>query len=60
VQDGVRATMRLITSPDLDDVTGRYFNGQQEATALAQAYDADARQRLRDLSEQLTAPVTSH
>jgi NAD(P)-dependent dehydrogenase (short-subunit alcohol dehydrogenase family) len=60
VQDGVRATMRLITSPALDDVTGRYFNVQQEATALAQAYDADARQRLRDLSEQLTALASSH
>jgi hypothetical protein len=60
VQDGVRAAMRLITSPDLDNVTGRYFDVQQEAAALAQAYDADARQRLREVSEQLTALVSSH
>jgi hypothetical protein len=40
--------------------TGRYFDVQQEAAALAQAYDADARQRLREVSEQLTALVSSH
>ncbi len=55
VPDGVDATMRLIASPALDAVTGRYFDGQREATALAQAYDRHARELLRDLSEQLTA-----
>jgi NAD(P)-dependent dehydrogenase (short-subunit alcohol dehydrogenase family) len=60
VQDGVPATMRLVTSPDTGNVTGRYFDVQQEAAALSQAYDADARQRLREVSEQLTALVSSH
>ncbi len=59
VPDGLNATMRLIASPALDAVTGRYFDGQREATALAQAYDRHARELLRDLSEQLTALVGS-
>ena len=34
---------------------GAYFNGEREASADPQAYDADARGRLRELSERLTA-----
>ena len=34
-------------------MTGAYFNGTREARADAQAYDADARRRLRELSERL-------
>ena len=34
-------------------MTGKYFNGQSEARADPQAYDADARRRLRELSERL-------
>lgn len=54
VEQGVAATVRLITNPELDGVTGRYFNGTREARAESQAYDADARRQLRELSEQLT------
>jgi len=54
IQDGVDATWRLMTGP-ADEVDGRYFNGLREARADAQAYDADARRRLRELSEKLTA-----
>ena len=51
IQDGVTATMRLIT----DEVgTGKYFNGLREARADSQAYDPRARQNLRELSEKLT------
>ena len=46
--------MRLAAELDLD-VQGRYFNGLQEARADAMAYDADARKRLWDVSEQLVA-----
>ncbi|TDD66407.1 SDR family NAD(P)-dependent oxidoreductase [Actinomadura darangshiensis] len=56
LEEGVRATHRLVTDPALDDVSGRFFNGLQEAHADAQAYDAEARARLHDLSEQLTSP----
>jgi hypothetical protein len=35
-------------------VTGRYFDGLEEARAHPQAYRMDARRRLRELSEELT------
>ena len=54
VQEGADATVRLAAELDLD-VQGRYFNGLQEARADAMAYDADARKRLWDVSEQLVA-----
>ncbi|WP_165966159.1 hypothetical protein [Actinomadura sp. 7K534] len=56
MEEGVEATYRLVTDPALDDVSGRFYNGLKEARADAQAYDPDARARLRDLSEQLTSP----
>jgi NAD(P)-dependent dehydrogenase (short-subunit alcohol dehydrogenase family) len=54
IDEGVNAVLRLAIDPDLDTVTGIYFDGQQEARANAQAYDADARRRLWQLSEELT------
>jgi NAD(P)-dependent dehydrogenase (short-subunit alcohol dehydrogenase family) len=54
LEEGVEATWRLVTDPALDGVTGRYFNGAREARADAQAYDPQARRRLRELSERLT------
>lgn len=53
IQAGVDATARLVADADLDGVTGRYFDVQREARANPQAYDAEARARLRALSEQL-------
>jgi NAD(P)-dependent dehydrogenase (short-subunit alcohol dehydrogenase family) len=53
LEDGVRATLRLITDPGLDGVTGRFFNGTAEAEPDPQARDAAARHRLRDLSDHL-------
>ncbi|MFI7404501.1 SDR family NAD(P)-dependent oxidoreductase [Streptomyces sp. NPDC049541] len=54
VEEGVRSTLRLITDPKLDDVSGVYFNRTQRSRAGAQAYDEQARARLRELSESLT------
>ena len=54
VDEGVRATLRLITDPGLDGVSGRFFDGEREATAHDQAYDPEARRRLWELSERLT------
>jgi NAD(P)-dependent dehydrogenase (short-subunit alcohol dehydrogenase family) len=51
--EGVAATERLAVGDDVAGMTGRYFNGQREARADAQAYDAAARQRLRALSLEL-------
>jgi NAD(P)-dependent dehydrogenase (short-subunit alcohol dehydrogenase family) len=53
LEDGLEATWRLAADPGLDGVSGRYFFGTDEARADPQAYDADARRRLRELSRQL-------
>jgi NAD(P)-dependent dehydrogenase (short-subunit alcohol dehydrogenase family) len=54
LEEGIAATTRLVIDPALEAMSGRFFNGQQEARAHAQAYDPDARRRLRQLSDQLT------
>jgi NAD(P)-dependent dehydrogenase (short-subunit alcohol dehydrogenase family) len=54
VREGTDATVRLAISPELEGITGRYFDGQREARADEQAYDPEARDRLRRLSEELT------
>lgn len=54
IADGVRSTVRLITDPALENVTGRYFDQTREARALPDAYDERARARLRAVAEQLT------
>ena len=53
LQEGVDATLRLVGDPGLEDVSGQYFSGTQVARADAQAYDAEARLRLRELSDEL-------
>ena len=53
VQEGLEATWRLVADPSVDGVTGAYFNGTREVRADAQAYDLDARRRLRELSQRL-------
>jgi NAD(P)-dependent dehydrogenase (short-subunit alcohol dehydrogenase family) len=53
LEQGVEATWRLVADPALRGVSGQYFFGTREARADAQAYDARARRRLRELSQQL-------
>ena len=53
LERGVEATLRLVADPDLDGVSGHYFDGLQEARAHPQARDPEARRRLRELSSQL-------
>ncbi len=55
VQEGADATVRLAVSPELEGVTGRYFEGTREAHANRQAYNTEARKRLWDVSEELSA-----
>ena len=50
----MQATTHLITAPELDQVSGCYYNGLREARAESQAYNRQARHQLRQLSEQLT------
>lgn len=51
LEDGVRATFRLLADPELEGVSGRYFDGERIASPHAQAHDAGARRRLRELSD---------
>jgi NAD(P)-dependent dehydrogenase (short-subunit alcohol dehydrogenase family) len=53
VAEGADAIFKLAVSPDLEGRSGLYFNGQQEATANEQAYDGEARARLKALSLEL-------
>jgi NAD(P)-dependent dehydrogenase (short-subunit alcohol dehydrogenase family) len=53
IQDGVEATLRLVAAPELEGVSGRYFDRLDEDRANAQAYDAGARARLWQLSADL-------
>jgi NAD(P)-dependent dehydrogenase (short-subunit alcohol dehydrogenase family) len=53
LEQGMRATLRLVADPELESVTGRYFDGDRKSRAQPQAYDADARRRLRELSARL-------
>jgi NAD(P)-dependent dehydrogenase (short-subunit alcohol dehydrogenase family) len=55
VAEGADAILNLATSPALEGRSGLYFNGQREARADWQAYDAKARQRLRAISLELTS-----
>lgn len=52
VEDGTEAVMNLVTSSSVE--SGQYFNQMNPARANAQAYDSDARRKLREISRELT------
>jgi NAD(P)-dependent dehydrogenase (short-subunit alcohol dehydrogenase family) len=54
VEDGAAAILQLAVSPALEGRSGLYFNVLSEARANPQAYDTEARRRLRALSLELT------
>lgn len=54
IDEGATAVVRLAASPELDGRTGLYFDGVREARAHDQAYDDEARARLRAASFELT------
>jgi NAD(P)-dependent dehydrogenase (short-subunit alcohol dehydrogenase family) len=51
VEEGLKATLRLVIDPALENVTGEYFDGLSLAKVHSQAYDKQARQQLADLSQ---------
>jgi NAD(P)-dependent dehydrogenase (short-subunit alcohol dehydrogenase family) len=62
IEEGGEAILNLAASPQLQGKTGLYYNGLKPARADAQAYDLQARERLRKLSLELTglaAPAKS-
>lgn len=54
VEEGGAAILKLAASPELERRTGLYFDRMRESRAHPQAYDKDARFRLRKLSVALT------
>jgi NAD(P)-dependent dehydrogenase (short-subunit alcohol dehydrogenase family) len=54
VETGAEAILQLALSPKLEGRSGLYFNVMNEARADSQAYDAEARKQLRELSLELT------
>jgi NAD(P)-dependent dehydrogenase (short-subunit alcohol dehydrogenase family) len=54
VEQGGAAILHLVEGDDVAARSGLFFNGMNEARANPQAYDADARRRLRALSLELT------
>ena len=52
IAEGADAVMQVVDSDDFD--SGQYFSGLRQARANAQAYDAEARARLKEVSEELT------
>jgi NAD(P)-dependent dehydrogenase (short-subunit alcohol dehydrogenase family) len=57
VEQGGAAILQLADSPALAGRSGLYFNGLQESRADRQAYEEDARRRLRALSFDLVGLV---
>lgn len=53
LEEGVKATLRLVADPELDGVSGRYFNGLVEGAPHPAAHDLEARRLLRELSDRL-------
>jgi NAD(P)-dependent dehydrogenase (short-subunit alcohol dehydrogenase family) len=58
VAQGGEAILHLADGDDVAGRSGLFFNGMSEAKANPQAYDADARGRLRRLSFELTGLAT--
>ena len=55
VEEGCDALEYLATDARLEGVTGKYFEGKKEAKALPQAYDEEARRKLREVTTKMLA-----
>lgn len=53
LEEGVRATLRLVADPELGGLSGRYFDRERPAEPHPQARDLEARRQLRELSDRL-------
>lgn len=59
LERGVEATLRVAIDPELDTVTGHFFDREKETRAESQAYDPSAQRALRELSERLAGDFLS-
>jgi NAD(P)-dependent dehydrogenase (short-subunit alcohol dehydrogenase family) len=57
VEEGGEATMRLITDPALDGVTGQFFDGLRTSRALPEAYDPQFRAKLGKVTDEMLADL---
>lgn len=55
VDEGLKATLRLVVDPALENVTGEFFDVLSLAKANAQAYEKPVQQRLAAHSQQLVS-----
>ena len=53
-QSGADALVYLAVSPELNHISGQYYNVKTQARANAQAYDKEARKKLREIGLQMT------
>jgi NAD(P)-dependent dehydrogenase (short-subunit alcohol dehydrogenase family) len=58
LEDGVRATLRMVVDPALCGVTGRFYVGTEESRAYPTAYQPQVREQLWAVSERLTEPLS--
>jgi NAD(P)-dependent dehydrogenase (short-subunit alcohol dehydrogenase family) len=59
LEQGGEATMRLITDPALDGVTGQFFDGLRIARARPEAYDPQFRAKLREVTDRMLGDAAS-
>ena len=59
LEQGGEATMRLITDPALDGVTGQFFDGLKIARARPEAYDPRFRAKLREVTDRMLGDAVS-
>ncbi|HXX04544.1 MAG TPA: SDR family NAD(P)-dependent oxidoreductase [Xanthobacteraceae bacterium] len=58
VAEGAEAILKLAVAPELEGRSGLYFNGKEEARANEQAYEAQARAKLKARSLELAGLST--
>jgi len=56
-EQGAQTTLYLATSPEVDQVTGKYFVKSEEKPSSSRSHDQTVGSRLWDVTEQLVAPA---
>jgi NAD(P)-dependent dehydrogenase (short-subunit alcohol dehydrogenase family) len=57
-EEGARPIVQVASSPELEGITGRYFDRGQEARSSPASHDETVARRLWEVSEELTRPRT--
>ena len=56
-EEGAVTSIYLATSPEVENVTGKYFDNKKAVKSSRKSYNQDSQQRLWDISEELTGLV---